>query len=227
MLLAYKTFLDNGLKCKTIYKGQNIIMIEYEKYQIRILNLSNYISTNLNSLIDLFDLRLFPTYFPEKLNRKENYNLINIEKKIPLELFYQFNDTLEEKEKKNLFWNSAQNTCWNFQEQLLKHSLEQLEIVVHASIKFIIQCEDLQININKIFKRDPKAALITLPFARPFCTVSSFFYHLFKYHFLDPLNKIYSVPNEYPKKIQSSKEELEFAAYLQHQNPEKKIQQCI
>ena len=38
---------------------------------------------------------------------------------------------------------------------------------------------------------------------------------------MDAPGNVYMVPNEYPKKIQSCKEEMEMAAFLQHTNPDK------
>jgi G:T-mismatch repair DNA endonuclease (very short patch repair protein) len=61
----------------------------------------------------------------------------------------------------------------------------------------------------------------TLPFARNFCTISGFIYSLFKIYFVDPLQKLFIVKNEFPKKIQSSKEEMELAAFLEYSNPQK------
>lgn len=224
MLLVYKTFLDNGLQCKTICKGQNLIYLEYEKFQLRVLDLKNYVTSSFHSLIVLFDLELLPTYFPEKLKRKENFSMTNLSKDdLPLQFFYQFNDSDEEKKSKLTFWQNMPSFSWDFQNELLKHSINQLNILSEASFQFVRQCDHFQKNLSQMLKTNCAEMILTLPFARPFCTVSSFFYNMFKMHILDTRYQIFIVPNEYPKKIQSSKEELEYAAYLQYLYPGKKF----
>ena len=76
---------------------------------------------------------------------------------------------------------------------------------------------------DSVLKRGLVINQLTLPFARNFCTISGFIYNLFKSYYVDPESKLYVVKNEYPKKIQSSKEEMEFAAYLEKLYPGKKF----
>jgi len=219
ILLAYKTFLDNGLQCSTISRGQKIILIEYEKFHLRIIDLSNYFPGQIHDLIKLFDLKMCRSYFPMVLNQKANYNIYTLTpNEFPAHLYYNFTDSKEEKLEKLKFWQSLQMRAWNFQEELKINCLKHLDILMQASFKFAQQCHTFQANLGTIMRRKQ---MFTLPFAKPFCTVSSFFYQVFKAYFMDHKENIYIVPHEHPKKIQSSKEEKEFAAYLQHQNGSK------
>lgn len=226
IMFAYKTFLDNGLECNVLNKGSKVLLLEYYQFQLRILDLSNYFSCKLSDLPKLFDLKVLPTYFPTMLNRKENYDILTLSPKdFPLHFYYNFSDDKEERQKKKYFWEGLQDAFqeWNFQEQLLENCTSQLEIVMQAAFKFIRQCETFQEVIRAKCKVTKNTAtdFVTMPFARPFCTMTSYFYHIFKFYFMDPSQNFYIVPNEYPRKIQSSKEEKELAAFIQFMNPRK------
>jgi len=226
LLFVYKCFIDHGISCKPFSKGQNIYSLEVETYGLRFINLQNYFKVPLNELIDLFELDLEKLYFPEVLNCRENYKLflMLMPNEFPVEFFYNFNDTLKEKENKKSFVQKISFQLWNFQKQLLDFSLFQLNVILLASIKFTSNCIDLQNLLRESVRlRGIEIKETTLPFARNFCTISGFIYNMFKMFYVDPRRKIYVVKNEYPKKIQSSKEEMEFAAFLQHKYPNKKF----
>jgi len=212
----YKCLVDNGIDCKPLFNGQNILMIEIEFFALRFINLENYFKVQLNDLIDLFQLECKMIYFPEILNSPRNYNLITLMQDFPLEFYLKFNDSPKEKERKRKYQSQLSSDVqeWHFQKKLLEYSLFQLNVIFLASLKFVINSLDLQKNL---------VTKLTLPFSRNYCTISSFIYNLFKKVFIDPGKKLYIVKNEYPKKIQSSKEEMEFAAYLEYLFPDKKF----
>lgn len=224
--LIYKTFLDHGLHCKCLSRGSKIIMLEFERYQLRFLDLSNYFESSLIDLIDQFDLKLPKRFFPMSINLEENYQLLTLTpSQFSEELYFDFSDTPKQITEKRTFIRSLENVVeeWNFPEKLLDFTIYQVEIILNACLSFTRQCERLQDQIQKTLMERGRYIdqIKTLPFARPFCTIGSFFYNLFKFYFLDPLNDVHVVFNEFPKKIQSSKEEMEYAAYIQYCNPVK------
>ena len=225
LLFIYKCFLDHGLECKPLSIGQNILLLELEYFGLRFINLQNYFKVQLNELIDLFDLDVKKLYFPEVLNCRENYQLISLSpSEIPVEFYYSFNDNLKEKENKKKFVkeNFEKFEEWNFQQKLLDYSIYQTKVIMSASLKFISNTlEFQQLLRNNNFKKGLVSPSLTLPFARNFSTISGFIYNIFKMYFIDPDCKLFIVKNEYPKKIQSSKEEMEYAAFMASIFPEK------
>jgi len=226
MLFIFKTFIDHGINCKPVSKGQNIYSLEVEYFNLRFINLQNYFKVPINELVDLFDLNVKKIYFPEILNCKENYNLISLmPSEFPVEFYFNFRDTLKEKDNKVKYVSEISNLCeiWNFQQKLLEYSLYQINLMLLASTKFTSTCIALQKKLADSVSRQGILFKNTLPFARNFCTISGFIYSIFKMYYIDPGSKLYIIKNEHPKKIQSSKEEMEFAAYLQHIFPNKKF----
>jgi hypothetical protein len=224
LLFVFKCFVDHGIECKPLTRGQNILMLEVEFFGLRFLNLKNYFKDSIYDLIDQFELGLEKIYFPEVLNCKENYNLLTLmPSEFPVEFYFNFNDTLIEKENKRKFVEKDKFEEWHFQKKLCEYSLFQTNVLLLASLNFTKNCLDLQgVLSESLFKKGTFLKELTLPFSRGMCTISSFFYNIYKYYFVDPFSNIFVVKNEYPKKIQSSKEEKEFAAYLQFANPHKK-----
>jgi len=224
LLFIFKCFVDHGIECKPLTRGQNILLLEVEFFGLRFLNLKNYFKDSIYDLIDQFELGLEKIYFPEVLNCRENYNLITLmPSDFPLEFYIKFSDSLIEKENKRKFVQEDKFEEWHFQKKLLEYSLFQTNILLLASLKFTMKCLEFQLALSEsVFKKGIFLKELTLPFSRGMCTISSFFYNIYKYYFVDPFSNIFVVKNEYPKKIQSSIEEMEFAAYLQFANPHKK-----
>ena len=223
MLFVYKCFIDNGLEVRSLIVGRNILSIELEVYNLRFLNLQNYFKIALNDLIDQFHLNMKRIYFPEVLNNRSNYNLISLMPgEFPIEFYLNFNDTLKEKEhKKQFVLQNKDIHAWHFQKKLLEYSLYQTNLIMLASLKFCSNAIEFQKIISSSLKNKIIIDNLTLPFARNFTTISSFIYNIFKFYYVDPLGKLFVVKNEFPKKIQSSKEEMEFAAFLEHKYPQK------
>ena len=226
LLFVYKCFIEFGIECRPLISGQNVLQLEVELFSLRFINLQNYFKVPMFDLIDLFNLDLKRIYFPEVLNCRENYNMISLTpREIPLEFYLNFNDSLKEKENKNNFIETNFDQCeeWSFQTTLFNYCLFQVNVIMLASLKFVSNCEELQKLLSStVFKDGIFIQGLTLPFAKNFCTISGFIFSLFKIYFVDPGRKLFIVKNEFPKKIQSSKEEMEFAAYLQFVNPGKK-----
>ena len=227
LLFIYKCFIDHGIYVKTLIVNQNILELKLEVYNLRFLNLQNFFKIPLNDLIEQFDLKLKKLYFPEILNNRSNYSLLTLAPgDFPINFFLNFNDSLKEKENKKIFLQQNKEIIeeWHFQKKLLEYSLYQTNLIMLSSLKFCSKAIEFQkVVIASLLKKGIAIESLTLPFARNFCTISSYIYNIFKFFYVDPFGKLFVVKNEFPKKIQSSKEEMEFAAFLEYKYPEKKF----
>ena len=115
--------------------------------------------------------------FPIRANCESFYNTNVIP---PFHWFLKDNESATDRERKLIWWKSRKKSLWNFRKEILKYCEQDVLIVLHMVLKFSHEWTILQNELCDYFD-DKTLKKPFMPFGRPFTTLGSFTFSLYKY----------------------------------------------
>ena len=218
-LMGILSLLVNAGICPNILKkGQNIILIEIPEVAIRFIKSNNYVAGNEYFVANQFQIPFERLFFPEKLITVPNFLCaMNLP---PLETFYFWNDTVNERALLQNAYKKMLKNNWNFIEKFDEYFMSKLVTLAKSLLTFFEQSLNFQVMIQS----KQNSFIYVNPFNAPICSLGSFIYLIFKVFYLNEIG-IYGVANEYGKnQKQVSKLEHEFCSLMDYKYPTKEFQ---
>ncbi len=205
-----KCLLENGIMPNVVGTSR-LWLIEIPQIGVRFISSLNYFHDSVLSQAKRMGIE--PCFFPKRLNKKKYFDF---EGKAPnFEDFFCAEDSEEViKDKKSYFKKINHRIPWNFRDSLKQFCEFRLHVISRTNLKFISDAFALQTLLNTILS-PKKEITFLMPYNPPFFTRATYAFHLLL-TFTRPTSLKMARP---PIRMTSSKQELEFCAYLRWKFP--------
>ena len=207
-----KFVLKVGLKPKVI-ATPHLALIDIFELQVRFINLKNYVTEDVSKLLKTLNIER--QFFPLRWNQQKMYDYIG--NPPVLEDFFHFDDSEIEIGQKKEFVKK-QKVPWCFLKSLKLYSEYCASLTCKIALSFLDQAFKTQSLLAKILKKQEN---FVHPFQAPLFTRAAYAYRTLL-TFCPELSDVRVVKDPIP--MQSSKSELEYCAFLRHQNPKHTFQ---
>ncbi len=198
-----------GLSINTVQVHQRILLVETKELSIRFVDAQNYLgNVSLRTLAQHHDLPL--NFFPQKLAKSHNFNLVG---KVPdFQEWFNFEDDDTDLEKKKHFWEQLP-TSWDFNQQLIDICTQKTIVLATACLEFQKEAFQIQELLKEALEHEAQNSRFPYlcPFSWPLFSRAGYAFKLFLCY-SKMVHLIYNVKPAIT--YNSSKGELAFAQYL-------------
>lgn len=212
MSLILKMLTEANLIPTLVKKNNAFILIKLKCQNITFLNVSNYFNNSKIEIANQFlfpeDLLFFPLYLSD-FTDKPTYSD-----------FTHWLDSSEILETKKKYYDKV-ILSWNFNQELVKYSVQQTKIIAFACLNFLLETFYFQ-KKTFILINEP-SNLYIFPFLANTPTLASYSYALLKYFYLNKEQLVSSPRENICQKNNASRGELEFVLFMESKYPEKKF----
>lgn len=209
MSTIFKMLIENGLDPKVINIHNRLILIEIKQFQIKFINLSNFIPAK--KISDLGDI-----FFPENIIHQ---NCIDLNYFPSQEDFFSLTDKIELQERKRKYFHSIDKKKWCFELKLQDYVHFVLQSVIKLTFGFLLETKRFQKIAFSVYEKQ-------FDYYHPFVDSSTKNAYVFKLYQILELNdlNLYCIPNEHNGiNIKTSRPENEYVSFLQYKNPDHKM----
>jgi hypothetical protein len=215
MQAIYQIVLAHFVKPDVIQKGRKVFLLELPGIKVRFINFSSYVSGTLGDLKKQFCISQSLHFFPQSWNQNKNYFYEG--SLPPLNDFFEFNDSEDDRKAKTFFYNSLRYP-WNFKNEIIENCRTNCQVFSTACLKFLKLCFQLQTKIAHLTKNATFEAIH--PFGGRLSSLSGFSMAVFKFYFLNK-TPMFTVLLPYSgSPTGSSKGEYECLSLLAYEHPE-------
>ena len=210
-----------GIEPKLLSRGQKVMSVTFEKFNIRFLDFMLYKQGSLANLAKRAEIPMEKIDFPYEFNQRENYNYSG---DIPGN--EHFGKLLENSDVKNsrnreLEKRRRNGYVWTFKDEIRRYVMSDVEILTKLGTSFAKECFEFQRLCTRKFKTTDydefikeKDIFLLHPYAAPFLTISSYVFGTWKFHQLVHA-PLYAINDEKGlKTINTSKGEREWVNYI-------------
>ncbi len=204
-----KALVENGI-IPHVVGHSSLWLVELSEVGLRFISSLNYFSGSILSFCKRFNYP--PYFFPKRWNKKSFFSYCGISPS--LDDFFSVDDSEDVIEKKKkIISDKKSKQMWNFQDELKTFSLFRLKIMAITNLSFLKEAFECQ---QLLFSQlSPNKKTFLMPFNPPFFTRASYAFQLMLYFVPPNLLKT----NRPPIRMTSSKQELEFCAFLKWKYP--------
>jgi DNA polymerase type B, organellar and viral len=210
-----EAILSIGLTPTVIAKGSQVKKIQLQNFALRIIPRQGFFTGSLNELIKQMSLPCKLDYFPVQINHPYFYTA---DISPTLADFHEFFDTAIESACKEAYFRDYVHGILRlaFANELYACTLSKLKVLTLGTLTFFKNCFDLQIKCIQLFGESESVSLVS-PYTGIFST-PTYVFSCFLLHAL-PEKTLYVINNEFGKRPQVSKFELQYSEYLRNRWP--------
>ncbi len=209
-----QTLLMNGITPKIVGTSR-LSLIEIPEIGVRFISSLNYLDGSVYDICNKLNLPLI--FFPQKWNQKRFFNFVG---KSPLvEDYFDAEDSeiiFQEKEK---FVNSKKSTQWSFNKSIEEYLHARILAIAKGNLTFLKESFECQNLLHKQFSKvnyvENQQYEYIIPYNPPLFTRAGYAFQLLLY-FSSSSDLRAARP---PIHMASSKQELEYSAYLRWKFP--------
>jgi hypothetical protein len=218
MSLVLKLLTEANLIPRMVKNINTFILLKLKCQNITFLNISNFFKGSKTEIARQFLFKEKLIYFPVHVSTGAQSK----QQTCPsFSFFTHWLDSKDLVDEKKRYFDSINKNEWDFQNELVRYTFQQTEIVAHACLSFLLETFYFQDKLLASLNRSKNGLIF--PFCQATPTISSFSYALLRYFYLNHEN-IISSPNEnLCRPNLASRPELEFVYFMEYLFPEKKF----